>query len=242
MGNIEKIVVLTVLFLSAVVLAVALRSDEAGVEAKGPMEGTNAVVSVPATQPASEPESREGSQLVLSSEVEHTPAGFAPAQEAPPTEGAETDRILGSLRGLEPSGIEDYRIYSVREGDTWSELARRFYGSSRLTERLRGANEDLEELLVGRRILVPVYDLAQEAGTREPYEPVDLSPKAPRAPVSGEVYEVQDGDNLSSISAQVFGTATRWEEIYKANRDVLDSPDWLKVGMKLRIPADRKPR
>ncbi|MFH1084407.1 MAG: LysM domain-containing protein [Chloroflexota bacterium] len=47
-------------------------------------------------------------------------------------------------------------------------------------------------------------------------------------------YTVQPGDTLSSI-ANKFGLP--WESIYAANRDVLQTPEMLRAGQQLRIPA-----
>jgi nucleoid-associated protein YgaU len=47
---------------------------------------------------------------------------------------------------------------------------------------------------------------------------------------------IAKGDTLSSISLQCYGVASRWKEIYEANRNVLPSPAQLKIGLSLRIP------
>jgi len=49
-------------------------------------------------------------------------------------------------------------------------------------------------------------------------------------------YTVQSGDSLSTISRQVYGTPSRWIDIYQANRDRLASENALRVGQELRIP------
>lgn len=49
-------------------------------------------------------------------------------------------------------------------------------------------------------------------------------------------YTVQSGDSLSSISRSVYGTPSRWIDIYQANRDRLASENALRVGQELRIP------
>jgi len=49
-------------------------------------------------------------------------------------------------------------------------------------------------------------------------------------------YIVRKGDTLSKISKRYYGSPNRWYKIYEANRDVLDNPDMLRLGMKLRIP------
>ncbi len=49
-------------------------------------------------------------------------------------------------------------------------------------------------------------------------------------------YTVQSGDSLSGISRTVYGTPSRWIDIYQANRDRLSSENALRVGQELRIP------
>jgi len=66
--------------------------------------------------------------------------------------------------------------------------------------------------------------------------------KAPEpAPVVEEVsaerfYEVVSGDSLGAISQKYYGKASEYMKIFEANRDILDNPDLIKVGQKLRIP------
>lgn len=62
--------------------------------------------------------------------------------------------------------------------------------------------------------------------------PVVTSPAA----TTGRTHTVADGDTLSRISQQHYGTTGRWQEIFAANRDVLDAQATLRVGMTLRIP------
>ncbi|HEY5551962.1 MAG TPA: LysM peptidoglycan-binding domain-containing protein [Opitutaceae bacterium] len=50
------------------------------------------------------------------------------------------------------------------------------------------------------------------------------------------VHTVASGENLSSISQRYYGTPNRWDEIFDANRDVLNSPNQLALGTRLRIP------
>ena len=49
-------------------------------------------------------------------------------------------------------------------------------------------------------------------------------------------HTVTEGDSLSRISMRYYGTPNRWQEIYNANRDVLQGSSVLRVGMQLRIP------
>lgn len=65
------------------------------------------------------------------------------------------------------------------------------------------------------------------------YEKVDKS-----APVKAPAtYTVVPGDCLWNISQKLYGTGTRWEEIYEANREIIRSPQWIYIGQVLTIPT-----
>jgi nucleoid-associated protein YgaU len=60
--------------------------------------------------------------------------------------------------------------------------------------------------------------------------------EAPRPSDAPRTYTVQSGDTLSAISRQMYGTPSRWIDIYQANRDRLSSESALRVGQEIRIP------
>jgi len=51
------------------------------------------------------------------------------------------------------------------------------------------------------------------------------------------IYEVQPGDTLGKISQEFYGKAGKYMKIFEANRDILDDPNMIKVGQKLKIPS-----
>lgn len=53
---------------------------------------------------------------------------------------------------------------------------------------------------------------------------------------SKPVYEVRAEDTLSRIAGKVYGDPSAWRRIFEANRDVLNGPDELRLGMRLIIP------
>jgi len=53
-----------------------------------------------------------------------------------------------------------------------------------------------------------------------------------------ESYVVKKGDTLQKISEKFYGTTKKWKNIYDANRHVLKSPDRIRPGQKLIIPAE----
>lgn len=56
------------------------------------------------------------------------------------------------------------------------------------------------------------------------------------SPSGAGTYVVQPGDTLGTISRKVYGTSSRYMEIYNANRDQLSSPNRVTVGQTLIIP------
>lgn len=50
------------------------------------------------------------------------------------------------------------------------------------------------------------------------------------------IYRVRADDTLSSISDKVYGNPNDWTRIFEANRDLLQTPDDLALGMSLVIP------
>lgn len=54
---------------------------------------------------------------------------------------------------------------------------------------------------------------------------------------SAQAYTVKSGDTLSGIAQKQLGKASRWREIFDANRDQIDNPDLIHPGQVLKLPA-----
>jgi LysM repeat protein len=76
----------------------------------------------------------------------------------------------------------------------------------------------------------PVFVLEED--TVAVVEPVAETPAA-----KCEMYTVEKGDSLWKISKKFYKRGTEWKRILDANKDVLPTPDKIKPGMQLRIPA-----
>lgn len=72
-------------------------------------------------------------------------------------------------------------------------------------------------------------------GLKTARAPAPVAVATPAAP-AGRSHTVEPADTLSLISNRYYGTPGRWQEIFNANRDVIDAQGTLRVGMKLRIP------
>jgi nucleoid-associated protein YgaU len=70
--------------------------------------------------------------------------------------------------------------------------------------------------------------------------------KTPRSASSGyfygksgqPLYRIGPDDTLTGIAQRHLGRASRWQEIYESNQDVLQSPDNLTPGTVIRLPPD----
>jgi LysM repeat protein len=72
----------------------------------------------------------------------------------------------------------------------------------------------------------------EDTPAEEPAEEPEEEPEEEDAPAEGEVYEVQEGDTLLSISVE---TGVPMDDIIEAND--LDDPDSLAIGDELVLPA-----
>jgi len=67
------------------------------------------------------------------------------------------------------------------------------------------------------------------AATEKP-DAVEVVPATPKT------VTVQAGDTLSRIAERIYGHPKYWRLIYEANRQQIDTPDKIRVGMKLTLP------
>ena len=51
-----------------------------------------------------------------------------------------------------------------------------------------------------------------------------------------EYYLIQSGDTLSKIAKAYYGDSQAYNQIFEANREVIQDPDKIFVGQKIRIP------
>lgn len=59
---------------------------------------------------------------------------------------------------------------------------------------------------------------------------------APAAEAEVEYYTIQSGDTLWAIASKFLGNGSKYPEIFEANREVIEDPDKIFPGQKIRIP------
>jgi LysM repeat protein len=69
--------------------------------------------------------------------------------------------------------------------------------------------------------------------------PQPAAPEAAPAPAADapRTYTVKSGDTLSKIAKEFYGNANEYNKIFQANTDKLKSPDVIREGEELVIPA-----
>jgi len=137
------------------------------------------------------------------------------------------------------------RKHTIQPGDRLIDLARDYYGDESLWRAIKQANPGLDEtrLQIGQTIVIPSEAEARllvRSAAETPQRSATTAGSA--TPTSGDVlvYIVERGDTLIGIARKVLKDESRWREIYELNRDVLESPDVLLVGMKLKLPGGGK--
>lgn len=60
----------------------------------------------------------------------------------------------------------------------------------------------------------------------------------PASTVAVEYYLIKSGDTLSRIAKACYGDAGKYPRIFEANREVIEDPDKIFPGQKIRIPRD----
>lgn len=212
-----------------------------------------------ADKPADQPAARTGEpdgdasvdrvqQVIITPPSTSTPAGTEPAK----TGSTQTQASAPEAEPAPPASNQPLRIapaqpadaaanrpaateYTLQPGDTFSSIAKDLYGDEKKWTAIAQANPlvDPRRLKVGQVIRLP--DLAQFARQRE-QQLEQIKQAVSRPTAEARTVIVQPGDTLSHIARRVYGDGNLWNTIYQANKDQLDTPDRVKVGMKLVIP------
>jgi nucleoid-associated protein YgaU len=109
-----------------------------------------------------------------------------------------------------------------------------------------------ERTLVEETGTEPAPTVAMSTETPSPASPESPSRAKPastpveRAGAIPKAYVVVDGDSLAAIAKKVYGPeegnrVINVKRLYEANRQLLTSPDEVKIGQKLRVPAPAPP-
>jgi nucleoid-associated protein YgaU len=132
-------------------------------------------------------------------------------------------------------------IYTVKAGDTLSQIAERKLGTWRRQKEILALNAGLvpERLRVGDALKMPPR--GRTSSTVE--KPATTTGSHAAAPARshgsikvGDWYVTRRGDRLSRISKRAYGTIEYWPELWAHNLAVVADPDDLQAGTRIFIP------
>lgn len=130
--------------------------------------------------------------------------------------------------------------HRVSFDETLSGISLRYYDTSTMVDQILKANprvRDPRRLKPGEVLVIPAP------------EKIDSSSSAANGPSTrraaskqpGRVYLVQHGDSFYSIARKMLGDATRWEELFKNNREMVkNDPKRLRPGMRITLPETNR--
>ena len=150
-----------------------------------------------------------------------------------------------------PVSVPQPVIHYVKAGESLWQIAQTYYdngeywrGIAKANAKAVGKNGSVRS---GVRLVIPSKGaLAQLSSSAEKVvKKIVGDQKAAAASGTRQVisrlpaktYTVRANDSLSKIAAKTLGDPNRWEDIYKANRHLLDHPDNLQAGQRLKIPG-----
>jgi nucleoid-associated protein YgaU len=155
-----------------------------------------------------------------------------------------SNQLAAVQRDLAAARAETARVsdqLQATERDRSTRLIQGQQENAALAARLRQAQNTLDQIASAARLINGSATMpgAQIAPARSvPY----AAPNTPVLPAPEQVppvpryHVVAEGESLTRISMRYYGTSTRWEEIYDANRDVLKGENALRPGQRLQIP------
>lgn len=175
-------------------------------------------------------------------------AGIEPLDPAVEGSNLPVDPFPGTIAGGSPANsldpaaapVETFRVVKAQANDTFANIAKRELSSAARFTEIAKLNPELNgaKLKKGQDVKIPLAP----ATVVDPRSPASgnesaAGPAAPAPAPSEKIYTVKSGDTLSSIAQSQMKSRNKWQELQKANEDVLHGSTNLKIGMKLRIPG-----
>lgn len=106
------------------------------------------------------------------------------------------------------------------------------YADKRTEEAIRVAKESSERsIAVANQTIAEINRLRSTIEIKKEEEPIILE-----EPKGAKYYVVKKGDTLKKIAYKFYNDPSKWEVIYKANKNIIKNPNLLRPGTKIFIP------
>lgn len=148
------------------------------------------------------------------------------------------DRFTKSFEDKVNEAIKKMRTMNLGVEDLGADVAGKIVT-------LTGTAESKEAKFKAMEVFNNLVDTGNTVNTisvaEAPAAPEPAAADMPAEPDTGSthgvrIHEVVAGDTLGALAQKYYGKASSYMTIFEANRDILDNPDLIKVGQKLRIP------
>ena len=241
--SLEKIAVLILTAVIAVLLAVAIYKGTSGDE-NTPKPDKSAGPSAPVEQPKTDAKTVSLKDLRDDARRERDKRpDFDRARRGEYNTDFKGPKAPSDA-GLKKNEAAPLTSVRVQRGDTFAKLAKRHLGSSAYAGRIKEANPGIEDrkLIAGQSIKVPVAAKKTPKAT-EPAAPAPVAGGAKKSspvkavPASERFIDVVilKGDTYAKIAKRVLGDAAKKDLVKRANKNLAESK--LRYGEKIRIPA-----
>ena len=131
------------------------------------------------------------------------------------------------------------RWHVVAPGENLIRISKRYYGAGKHWRVIQEANPDTigpnGRIRQGTRIVIPDLEREQAPAASQP-----ARSGVGQTVTGGKTITVEPGQTLSSLALTYLGSSGLVSQLFEANRDVLNSPDVLKPGVVLRLPAPQQ--
>jgi nucleoid-associated protein YgaU len=194
----------------------------------------------------------DNEELFAGKTADATPKnGISPIPQSPATASTPLPGTVGSDATLNEPGDS----YVVQPQDTFWTISRKKYGTARYFQALAALNKDHvpdpTRMRPGVKVSTPPTEILETRYSQflPKGSAVEVASGERPAGKSGPpgfftsadgkpMYRTGEKDTLSDIAAKHLGRASRWIQVFEMNRDKLTSPNQVKVGTELVLPAD----
>lgn len=142
-------------------------------------------------------------------------------------------------------------IYEVQPGDSYWRISRLKYGTIKYFAAIAEYNKQRipnpKHLRPGMKVMLPEAEVLEQtypkffhnSGAGVTSKQQETLPQGFFFDRNGTPkYRIGSDDTLTDIAKNHLGRTTRWTQIFEMNRNVLQSPDRLKIGTVITLPAD----
>ncbi len=137
------------------------------------------------------------------------------------------------------------KSHVVAAGESMSSICAKYYNDRSLVKALAKHNNlsDPNLIKAGQVLRIPTLQTlspgaAASAAGESQGKPAQAKKAADenRGQQKPKTYTIKAGDTLMAIASKLMGSASKWEELYEANKDVLPDADTVIVGTVIKIP------